>query len=238
MNFRIVHLTHLYGPRVTVEAGKFIDLQWQIPDSAGQPIAQVGFEITAPMKTTGSIYLDYLTWVGAPSLTFSKPVQGGQLWKKAWVDSLQQAMLSRFPFHLVQNEGKGLLTQGTSDWRDYSVSAIICPTILRTGGIVLRAQGVNRYYALVLCEDKKIRLIKSLEVKEKILGEMGFSWKPWKNVKLKLEVSGTRLRGYINRRLCFDVADDYSPLLSGAAGFLVDQGQIITPGMTITPISY
>jgi hypothetical protein len=86
------------------------------------------------------------------------------MWRWAWVDGMDQYN-ARWPeaFRLVQNQGRGLLMQGTREWTDYQVSAAITPHLVKTAGIAARVQGMRRFYALLLCEGNKVRLIKALD---------------------------------------------------------------------------
>jgi len=56
------------------------------------------------------------------------------------------------PYRLIQNEGMGLLIQGTREWRDYQVRAAVTPHMATSAGIGARVQGLQRYYALLLCQ--------------------------------------------------------------------------------------
>ena len=52
-------------------------LSWQIPETDGAPIGSIGLELQATSAVQGTIYLDYLTWDGAPSVTFRRPAAAG-----------------------------------------------------------------------------------------------------------------------------------------------------------------
>src|SRR6266498_3015378 len=110
-----------------------------------------------------SVYLDYLTWDGEPDVVLARPEHGGTLWRRAWVDGVDQFDGGwPEPFRIVQNQGTGLLIHGARDWRDYHVRAAITPHLALAAGIAARVQGMRRYYALLLCAGGVARLIKAL----------------------------------------------------------------------------
>jgi len=67
------------------------------------------------------------------------------------------------PFRLIQNRGRGLLIQGTREWTDYEVRAAVVPETVAGAGVAARVQGMRRYYALLLCDDDTIRLVRELD---------------------------------------------------------------------------
>ena len=127
----------VYGPRVSLEPNKSSELVWQIPDTGGQPIAQVGIEGQA--EAAGILYLDYLTWDGEPDLVLARPAdmgsaspKGTRVWRRAWIDGMDEwEKWSDEAYKLTQNEGTGLLIQGTSDWHNYEVEATIQITLAK-----------------------------------------------------------------------------------------------------------
>lgn len=229
-------IIRFYGPRVYAKPGDPLVLSWQVPDTSGQPIIKVGLEVVAENLREGAIYLDYLTWRGAPDVFLTRPEGGGNYWQRAWVDSLDQAMLDRVPFHLVQNRGRGMLTQGTSEWCDYVIRARITPTLLSSGGIAGRVQGLSRFYALLISTDNRIMMVKSLETGNQVIAEFDFHWEPWQEVELEMQFSGDQIQAYCNREKIITLQDTDHPLQCGAAGFIVEDGHIMTPGLRVLPL--
>ncbi|MBI4927780.1 MAG: ADP-ribosylglycohydrolase family protein, partial [Anaerolineae bacterium] len=141
------------GEAHAIAPGEYKEITWVIPDLPGMPIFAAG----VIFERAGTCYLDYLTWDGTPTTTFQRPsggmlpLPGARIWRMAWVNALDQWDIW-FPdaFRLSQNEGRGLLITGTREWRDYRVSAVIRPTVVKAGGIAARVQGQRRFYALQL----------------------------------------------------------------------------------------
>jgi len=92
------------------------------------------------------------------------PTTGGSLWQQAWVNGAHHfdAWFTE-AFRISQNSGTGLIMQGGRDWDDYEVSAAVVPHMSAEAGIAARVQGLQRYYALLLCQDQTVRLVKVLD---------------------------------------------------------------------------
>ena len=211
----------LSGPEVDLSA-KPQRLTWQIPDTAGRPIAEIGMELSATARADGVVQLDHLTWDGTPTVTFRKPDAPATLWQNAWVDAMHpQFRLERF----IQNEGRGLGITGMRDWRDYRVSADITPHFVKSVGLAVRVQGLERYYALLLCNDGTAKLIKRLDGQERTLAGKPFPWDYARACYFTLEAHGSRLVGSINGSVLFDVEDNDHPLASGAIGIVCEEGR-------------
>jgi ADP-ribosylglycohydrolase len=225
------------GPELELAAGECLDIEWQIPDTKSQPIVDLGI-----MADSGTVYLDYLTWDGAPTVTFTRPFGANEpwekphVWRQAWVSSMDKwEEWAQEPYRLIQNEGRGMITRGTKDWKDYVVEADIKPWLIDQAGIAARFQGLKRYYALMITKDQKLTLTKVLDG-ETILAEVDFSWAEYTSYQLKLEVSGKMIKGFVNGKKLISVTDDDNPLPSGAVGYVVENGHINSQAMTVKPI--
>ena len=117
-------LTRIYGPENSLKPGSDHNtLTWRIPETNGQPIAEIGIELSSPTRADGTVFLDYLTWDGEPECSFSDPENGGQLWRRMWVNGIDQFDFRwAEPYRLCQNSGRGLLMTGTREWHDYRVT--------------------------------------------------------------------------------------------------------------------
>lgn len=229
-------LSMLNGPEVMLAPGAYHDFSWRVPSTDGAPIAAVGLEIIADQQTRGSVYLDYLTWDGMPDLVLGLPKTGGKLWRRAWVNGVDQYPdRGPEPYRLIQNEGRGLLIQGTRLWTNYRVSATLTPHMALATGIGARVQGMRRYYALLLHSDGSARLVKVLDG-EKVLASSPLTWELERSYTLSLQVQGTHLLAWIDQQLIFDVHDD-EPLLSGGAiALLCEEGCVDCSVVMVQPV--
>ncbi len=219
-------LSRVYGPEVTLASGADWDVEWSIPDTGGDPIAAIGLELRAVdhAHATGAVYLDRLTWDGTPSVVLGKPAHDGTLWRRAWVDAMDQwDPWWPQPYRLIQNRGTGLLIQGTREWADYRVSARLTPRLATATGIGARVQGLRRYYALMLHADGTARLIKALDG-ETALAEAAIAWELDRAYDLSLQVVGVRLLARVDGVAMCDVEDTDRLLTGSGVARLCTQG--------------
>lgn len=207
---------------------------WEIPDQSGYPIAEVGVEISSEMRANGTLYLDYLTWDGAPTLKVDDTVKGS-MWRRAWTDGVDYfGGGGSETFRLIHDYGTGLLMQGTREWADYKVSADVTPHLVESAGVAARVQGMKRYYALVLKKSGKAQLVKALDG-ETVLAEAGFPWQFGATYELQLTVAGNRIRAAIDGKPLFDVVDADRPLTEGAIALVVEEGRTATRKVEVAP---
>ena len=230
----------IYGPEEAVATHVYTETEWTIPNTFSQPIAEIGIECAGE---TGALYLDYLTWAGEPNVVLTRPLGSGErwepplVWRQAWVDAMDLwEMWWPEPYRLVQNAGRGLIMQGTREWQDYEVEADITPWLIDTGEIGARVQGLKRFYCLQLVAGSKVRLLKALDG-DTILAEKGFDWAIHSTYRLRVQVSGNRIRAWVDDELQFDVLDEDRPLSGGGVAYVVDQGHIGSQALTVKSIT-
>ena len=231
-------LFRISGPLITLDTGASVDIKWIIPETEGCPIATIGIELTTEVPaTSGSLYLDYLTWSGVPNTTFKRPATGGSLWQQTWVNGAHHFDIwFAEAFRISQNSGTGLIMQGGRDWDDYQVTAAIVPHMSAEAGIAARVQGLQRYYALLLCQDQTVRLVKVLDGRT-VLAEMPYEWAFERAYDLRLIVSGSRLQARINNQLVFDLEDSARPLLKGGIALVCTEGCMGTNAVSVAPLT-
>jgi ADP-ribosylglycohydrolase len=230
----------LRGPKVELDPGAETVLTWQMPDTDGAPIAEVGLEISSARRADGTLYLDYLTWNGTPRVTFHRPKQHGLMWRRAWVNALDHEDRVDYgdwypeTFRLLQNRGRGMLIQGTREWTDYQVSASLAPHLCKATGLAARVQGLQRYYALLLCADSTVCLVKVLDG-ETVLAEKQFPWEFGKVYDLGLQVQGSRLVASVNGQAIFDHVDKENPITGGAIALICEEGRVGCEQVAVQP---
>ena len=201
---------------------------WKVDPTDGAPIAAVGIEVSSDARASGVVYLDYLTWKGTPELSLIKPSSGGTMWKRAWIDAVDNAITSRADvaaYRIMQNHDTGLFIQGTREWENYSFSALVNPHLAKEAGIAACVQGLKRYYALLLCDDGKLRLIKELDGRRKI-AEKEFAWNWDTDYELRLEAAGSNLIACIDGNVVFEYSDTNRPLLTGSVALVCTEGRV------------
>jgi ADP-ribosylglycohydrolase len=228
-------LFDLHGPRGHVAPGECIDLEWQVPDLGGAPIAQVGISISADQPARGVIYLDRLAWDGSPDVTFRRPDGSGRMWKRQWVnaaDTFENEVGEAF--RLIQNRGRGLVSTGTREWTDYSVQARITPHLANAFGLAARVQGLERYYALVLSHQDTIQLIERLDG-EIVLAEGEFHWEFGQPYELQIAVMEDQVSASVDGAVLFQIKDENRPLTGGGIALLCEEGRIGTDAVIVRP---
>ena len=82
-------------------------------------------------------------------------------WKRAWVNDIDKWQYRWMEsFKIINGVGRGHILQGSSSWKDYSVSSKVNFPLASAGGLVIRSQGVKRYYSLELTSKNKLQINK------------------------------------------------------------------------------
>ncbi len=213
-------------------------LKWKIPSTEGNPITQVGFSIESDEANSGSLILNYLTFTGEPNCKFSKPNHIGKhkrgvkfsnakMWKASWVDALDKWDSGERTFRVCKDSGRGMLITGTDLWKNYKVTSDIAIQRVKTGGLAVRVQGLNRYYGLVISASNKLQLIKVIN-EPKVLKEIDFDLEYYKDYKLSLKVEDNKLSGYLDNKIVLEFTDNSDVLENGAMGLIVEDGTMVT----------
>ena len=85
----------------------------------------------------------------------------GQLWKRAWVNDIDKWQYRWLEsFKIINGVGRGHILQGSSSWKDYTVTSKVNFPLASAGGLIIRSQGVKRYYSLELTSNNKLQINK------------------------------------------------------------------------------
>jgi ADP-ribosylglycohydrolase len=232
----------LRGELCLCERGEANHFHWEVPDTGGRSVAEIGVEI-GDHSGTGTVYLDWLGIGGTPRVTFRRPEAGGTVWRRAWVnavDDFREWGVSR-TLALVQNEGTGLVYQGESSWSDYTVTIEGHAHLADAIGVVACVRGLRRYIAVRLeerGEKGRAVLAEQYDDHENILAEVPFGWDLYQAVRFSIT---TRRDGSLTAHVG---SDDSAVILKGslaperargAAGMLVHTGHCQFGDMRIEP---
>ena len=222
-------------------------IEWNIPDTFSNPIGQMGISINSDDNVTGKLLINYLNISGSPKMTFRRPdhidefKRGifykeevyGQLWKRAWVNDVDKWQYRHNEsFKVVRGIGRGHIMTGSETWKDYSISAKISIPLASAGGLILRSQGLKRYYSLELTKENKLKINK-MEYELKTLKEIDFDLEFFKDYELKFKVDGNKLQGFVDNKLLIEVEDKSNPYEEGMIGFLTENGAIQSDSISI-----
>ncbi len=238
------------GECVSLVPGESREVTWVVPDTQASPVAFVGLELEGAKGATGTVYLDYLTWDSAPSVVLNRPphkspepkrtAPSGVMWKRAWINGLDHKdRLETFdfypePYRLIQNVGRGLLMQGTQDWKDYQVTARMTPHLCKAGGVGVRAGGMKRYYAF-LCDTDSMKLIRSFD-EDEVLAETSGGWAFGVPVELNLKIQGNRLVASVNGEVVLEAVDPDRRIQGGGIALICEEGRIGCDHVEVRPL--
>lgn len=226
--------------------GESETLTWVIPDTGGRPIAEIGVEVHGSAGT-GTIYLDWLGWSSAPDVTLRRPDSGGHYWLRAWVNAVDEFREGNRSegrsYRLIQNEGTGLVAQGESTWRDYTVTALGTAHLAEAFGIIGCYRGLRRYVSLVVDRDENgdvARLVERYDDEETVLADFPMIWDLYQTLRFELTAyADGRLIGRIGG------AEDSDGVLleatiaperaAGAVGLLTRVGHVQFGDVVVAP---
>ncbi|MCE5258076.1 MAG: ADP-ribosylglycohydrolase family protein [Chloroflexi bacterium] len=228
-------MVQVTGVTTVLEPGRDALLEWRVQAPTGCPIAWVGIELTSQSGAAGTVYLDWLTWKGAPEVCLGAPEHKGNRWIQAWVSALSAFHGScDSNYWLIQNEGTGMAAQGTREWRDYGVQAIFTPHLARSFALGARVQGLKRYYALRITCQGQAQLVRELDGTT-ILAEVPWHWELYTDYSLRLAVFGNHISAEIDGRIVFEL-DDSSTLDGGAIALLAEEGRVGCGKVIVKPL--
>ncbi|RIH84276.1 ADP-ribosylglycohydrolase family protein [Calidithermus roseus] len=214
------------------------ELTWILPDRGG-PIADLGLQIAGPAGP-GRLLLDALSVRGEASVRFIKPqnpdgAATGNMWRRAWVNAVHR-LDKRFPepFRLLHMEGLGLISIGSRDWRNYRMRARLRPYLARQAGVAVRYQGLNRFYAVVLCKPGRLQIVKH-RGRSQLLAETPAEWLEGEEVELQVEVEGSRVRARLGE-VALEAHDPEAPLEAGGVALLIEEGWLSCEEVVVGPL--
>jgi ADP-ribosylglycohydrolase len=234
-------LRRIYGDAHELSSGSEAILTWCVPDTGGYPIFEVGLEIATRDRSgvDGVIYLDYLTWSGAPETVLRRPDDNlSTMWKHAWVNNVSQFQTRWEGLRITNGEGKGFIAQGSRDWKDYRVKSEVTPLLAESWGLAARLQGRERYYAVMFdrLDGGGARLIKRVH-DETVLATAPFSWQLDQKYVVELQVEGNQIQAFVDGRKILEARDTQQlPLTGGGVGLVVDTGSISTTAVHVTSL--
>jgi len=103
-----------------------------------------------------------------------------------------------------------------------------------SAGLAARVQGLRRYYALLLEEDDRVRLVKIRDDARTVFAEAPCRWTLEKAVALELEVRGTKIAGTVDGSIVLKATDSSAtPFENGGVGLVITEGALSTDQVDI-----
>ena len=177
--------------------------------------------------------LDHLGWSGAPEMVLHRPLETGtrigegcDFWRLSWVNAVS-LFSKRFPpdFRISQDLGEGMILHGTRGWTDYRVAADVTLHLGTYGGLMIRAQGLRRYYAARVLRDGRFQIVCVKDEVTTILAEAPLAVRLETPIALTLEARGETLTASADGVIL--TASD-GTFTNGALGLLIHEGALST----------
>lgn len=217
-------------------------LSWEMPDTNGFPIYRVGVELRSDVRLDGSVMLKRMDWKGSPSrFSMGKSYEMSPMltpWttQTIWLDSFMSSAKNFYPdytttFSISHPKVNGVVSIGTSDWDDYSISSTITYMQQEGAGIIARSRGHRRYYAAII-QDGYARIVRNTEGEITVLAEYDGSYPIDSTYHLDFSLFGKTLIMQVDGKQVLQTND--AAYSHGAVGFVVNTGAILVDGFTIT----
>ena len=233
------------GPPATLSPGQEATLTWTIPDAFdAQPIQALGLALICPNgHLTGTIHLECLSYSGSPRGTLKRPSAASgwgkqnkpQFWKRAWIDTVStfHTWNPSASFSLAQDDGEGLFYTGTREWRDYRVTVPAFRVNIGMAGLLVRVTGVNRWYAMVFTEGKRVMLVKARDEERVELASVDFEWGLDVAYRVEVSIKGSKISGLLEGKKILEGEDDEYD--GGGAGAILVDGSVTIDQFDIAP---
>ena len=228
-------LANVDGPATKLGPGQSGELSWVLPDCASQPIAEVGFSVSADGPGIGGrILLDRMGWNGTPDTVLRPPEESGEFWQRAWVNSADNFKGYAAGIRIAQDQGEGLIIQGTRQWTDYRLDADMTVHLGRYAGLAARVGGLRRFYAARLCREGQFQILRVFDEDREVLASTALPWRFDKTVPVSMTVCGRRIIASAGETVLTADDDRDGHLASGGAGLLVADGAVTVDGIRVT----
>jgi ADP-ribosylglycohydrolase len=225
------------GDAVWLKPGEERVLALTVPDLGSQPVGEVGIAIAGGNElVTGAVILDYLRWDGAPEVRLARPKDGGEFWRRAWVNGVSSFWLWPKAFRINQSGGEGLLAYGTREWNDYAVASDLAVN-LGDGGIAVRVQGMRRYYAIRMLRRGALQIVRVRDNEQLVLAECPFAFAMDKVVSVRATVRGSSVSVTADGVTLTANDDSAERLADGGIGLIVANGMLECDAVTVSDSS-
>ncbi len=214
---------------------------WEVPKTGGHAIYRLGVKLTSETRLDGSIIIKSIDWSDAPENFYighsmvMMPSLTPWTTQTTWLKSFVSSAENFYPdytttFSVSHSRENGVVTTGTTDWKDYSVASQITFSQQKCAGLVLRSKGHKRYYCAVLRDGKAVIEMRKDE-NTHVVCECEYDYSIDNTYDLLFSAKGNTLILAIDGKVVVSGNDDnYS---RGGAGYLVEEGAMLAYGFTV-----
>jgi ADP-ribosylglycohydrolase len=211
------------GQEIPLIEGKAFDLEITVPDLGGAPVSALGLEFCGKEGTLATLAIDRICVDGKWSFRLEEPLARDSQ-APGWIHAMGR-IASGFSddkeklTRVVQDQGRGILATGTTEWTDYRVSMRLTLHLPGKGGLVARYQGLDRYLSLE-GDGKTLELVEILQGTRKVLGTIEAPW-AWDELHhLELVCQDEHVKASVDGRMFLEAK---TALLRGGAGVLAQE---------------
>ena len=145
------------------------------------------------------------------------------LWLAGFASSAVQFAADFKHTYCVSNVEKGgVVTIGSREWEDYTVSSTVYNSLHKEGGLVLRSKGHKRYYGAALMDYSRAVVYVQKDRERVILAEVPYAYQEDTGYDLTFAAHKDKLEFYVNRSKLIEVQD--GTYENGGAGFTISEG--------------
>ena len=228
----------VFGETTPLQQGE-TQIRWTIPQLGGQPIIRAGFAAQREGDDVYQLTLRSLDWSGAPQMyqltgALQKNITDPMPFVyRQFVSSAKNFGLSLTHTLCVSHpEGNGVVTLGTRDFADYTISAWLTPQPNERCGLVARARGHRQYYAALLSGGDTLSIVLRDASGDHVLAKTTLHYAEFEPLNLMLTVKENTLEARAGA-IRLKAIDSQAKYPSGGAGFRVDNGTMMVDGIRI-----
>ncbi|MFO7955900.1 MAG: hypothetical protein R6X33_02240 [Candidatus Brocadiia bacterium] len=222
------------GPVRDLAPGADWEFEWTVEVPGGMTIMEVGVEVSSEGRADGTLHLDWLDWDGTPEVVLGPPECNSTAWQRAWVDAADRSTFrdEPLPYRVTQNEGRGMLIQGTREWSGYRAETSVRAHMADAVGLAACVQGLRRYYALLLHRGGRVELVRVLDG-ETVLDSAEMDWQFDMEYHLVMTVQDGTISCEVGGEARLEARDE--ALRSGAVGLVCEEGTAEFGPVTVAP---
>lgn len=213
------------------------DLVWEIPAVGNAVPFRLGLEFSG----AATVRIASVDWVGAPRCWGQSGLLLSSIWDTEppglapWVSSAKNFEADFATTYSVSHPGElGVVTTGTRDWRDYTVSSTLAFSLHDAAGLVVRARGHRRFLAAIF-RAGGVELIEQRDADRIVLARRDFDYRLDRRYDVRLSAVAEQLSLDVDGRRLLAVGS--ARVSGGGAGFLIETGTMSADGVEIRAVA-
>jgi len=214
---------------VDISSG-WTEMNFQIPAGNGICIDEIGVCVYVKEGANASavVFIDDLTVTGNADYGIDFSKERNEKWNFLHYEVSQFTYLRgiwKIENNMLTGAGPSFAEAytGSIDWGDIDFTVSVTPLVLGRAGIGFRVQGAMRSYCAAL-EDKKLRLMKNVNGKYNVLGEIPFNYSIGNPVTLRVICKGANINIFESDKNIISFTDTDNPYLTGCTGAILANG--------------